>query len=85
MAHPTKPDLFRQFTVFEHANIKGVPLHLVHDLSKTDGHIIWGQGVLYQLVIELFKLIGESLLNWLSKGNLATIQSVPYNLKLATG
>lgn len=85
VAHPTKPDLLRQLTVFEHANIKGVPPHLVHDLSKTDGHIILGQGVLYQPVVELFKLIGESLLNWFSKGNLAVMQSVPYSLKLATG
>jgi DNA (cytosine-5)-methyltransferase 1 len=64
LAHPTDPDLLRQLTVGEHARIKQVPEHLAEGLSKTDGHILLGQGVAYAPVRALFKRIGESLLEW---------------------
>ena len=64
LAHPTNPDLLRQFTVGEHARIKEVPEHLVEGLSKTDGHILLGQGIVYAPVRALFKRIGESIARW---------------------
>lgn len=64
LAHPTDPDLLRQLTVGEHARIKEVPEHLVTGLSKTDGHILLGQGIAYAPVRALFKRIGQSLAQW---------------------
>ena len=64
LRHPTNPDLLRQLTVGEHARIKEVPEHLVEGMSKTDGHILLGQGIAYAPVRALFKRIGESLVQW---------------------
>lgn len=85
LAHPTDPDLLRQFTVREHARIKEVPDHLVQGLSKTDGHILLGQGIAYAPVKALFKRIGQCLLQWKSglQGNQQ--QMLGYSLNLATG
>lgn len=64
LAHPTKPDLLRPFTVAEHARIKEVPEHLVDGLCKTAGHSLLGQSIAYAPVKALFKRIGECLLHW---------------------
>ncbi len=64
LAHPTNPDLLRQLTVTEHARIKEVPEHLVAGMSKTDGHILLGQGIAYAPVRALFKRIGQCLMQW---------------------
>lgn len=64
LSHPTNPDLLRPFTVKEHARIKEVPSHLVEGLSKTDGHIVLGQGIAYAPVRALFKRIGQCLMQW---------------------
>lgn len=86
LAHPSNPDLLRQLTVKEHARIKEVPEHLVEGLSKTDGHILLGQGIAYAPVKALFRRIGECLLQWKStfQGS-ETHQQLGYSLKLATG
>lgn len=85
LSHPTNPDLLRQFTVAEHARIKQVPEHLVEGLTKTDGHILLGQGVAYAPVVMLFKRIGECIQNWHVQKCEKSTQLVPYSLKLATG
>ncbi|MDO8277261.1 MAG: DNA cytosine methyltransferase [Burkholderiaceae bacterium] len=85
LAHPTNPDLLRPFTVAEHARIKQVPVELVEGLGKTDGHILLGQGVVYQPVVELFKRIGQCLTAW-RQGLRQDVQfKVDYNLGRATG
>lgn len=86
LAHPTNPDLLRQLTVLEHARIKEVPAHLVEGLSKTDGHILLGQGIAYAPVRALFKRIGECIMQWknqLSAG--VQQQNMGYSLMRATG
>lgn len=85
LAHPTNPELLRPFTVAEHAKIKQVPLALVEGLSKTDGHILLGQGIVYQPVVELFKRIGQNLVAWRDALGACVQYRVDYNLKSATG
>lgn len=85
LAHPTDADLLRQFTVAEHARIKQVPVALVEGLSKTDGHILLGQGIVYQPVVELFKRIGQCLMAWRVSLSEGVQHRVDYNLCRATG
>lgn len=85
LCHPTDPDLLRQLTVTEHARIKQQPEHLVAGLSKTDGHILLGQGVAAGPFKALFQRIGECLLEWRSSIQNNGIQHLGYSLKLATG
>lgn len=85
LAHPTDPDLLRQLTVIEHARIKEVPEHLVEGLSKTDGHILLGQGIAYSPVKALFKRIGQCLQTWKDSMSDQGTQSVGYSLARATG
>jgi DNA (cytosine-5)-methyltransferase 1 len=86
LVHPTDQQMLRQLTVKEHARIKEVPEHLVEDLSKTDGHILLGQGIAYAPVRELFKRIGECLVAWATQvTDAAPSVQATYNLKLATG
>ncbi len=86
VVHPSDPQLLRQLTVKEHARIKEVPEHLVADLSKTDGHILLGQGIAYAPVRDLFSRIGECLKQWAHQ-SVRSDEAVPvgYSLKLATG
>lgn len=86
VVHPSDPQLLRQLTVKEHARIKEVPEHLVADLSKTDGHILLGQGIAYAPVRALFNRIGECLKQWAHQ-SVRSDGAVPvgYSLKLATG
>jgi DNA (cytosine-5)-methyltransferase 1 len=86
LAHPSNPDLLRQFSIGEHSRIKEVPEHLVAGMTKTDGHALLGQGVAYAPVKALFKRIGECLIKW--KEELASQVLVPsagVNLLRATG
>jgi DNA (cytosine-5)-methyltransferase 1 len=85
LQHPTDSNLLRAFTVAEHARIKEVPEHLVAGLSKTDGHIVLGQGIAYAPVTALFKRIGESVLAWYQSKDASNVQVMPYRLNLATG
>jgi DNA (cytosine-5)-methyltransferase 1 len=85
LAHPTDPELLRQFSVNEHARIKEVPEKLVEGLNKTDGHILLGQGIAYAPVKELFRRIGQSITKWVVDGSTETPQGVTYELGLATG
>lgn len=64
LAHPTNPDLLRQFTVAEHARIKEIPEHLVNGLGVVAGHALLGQSVTYSSVRALFNRIGQSLSEW---------------------
>ncbi|MCW3589059.1 DNA cytosine methyltransferase [Burkholderia cenocepacia] len=59
--HPEDPDLLRQFSVAEHARIKGVPENLVSGLSATIGHEVLGQGVIHNNVKDLGHHIGNAL------------------------
>jgi DNA (cytosine-5)-methyltransferase 1 len=61
LIHPTNPDLLRQFTLTEHAKIKGVPSSLVEGLSSTIGHEVLGQGVIHSNVKDLGHHIGNAL------------------------
>jgi DNA (cytosine-5)-methyltransferase 1 len=61
LEHPTDPNLLRQFTVGEHARIKGVPEHLVEGVSATVANQILGQGVVYPKFVGVGQHLGESL------------------------
>jgi len=63
VAHPTNPDLLRQFTPVEHARIKGVPLHLIDGItSATRAHAMLGQSVIWPA----FRHLGEYFGTWLA-------------------
>ncbi len=85
LVHPTHPDLLRPLTVTEHARIKQVPEKLVEGLSKTDGHILLGQGIAYAPVKALFHRIGQCLRAWQDSVSEQASQSVGYSLSRATG
>ena len=85
LVRPSNPDLLRQLTVAEHARIKGVPPSLVEGLSKTDGHILLGQGIAYAPVEALFRRIGECLMKWKASFDSQHTQSIGYSLMRATG
>lgn len=70
--HPSDPDLLRQFTSKEHADIKGVPSSLVTGLSETIAHQILGQGIVYTPFRAVGKHLGEAL-----TGKAAEVPSVP--------
>ena len=85
LVHPTHPDLLRPLTVTEHARIKQVPEKLVEGLSKTDGHILLGQGIAYAPVKALFHRIGQCLRAWQDSVSEQASQPVGYSLSRATG
>ena len=62
LAHPSNPNLLRQFTVAEHARIKGIPEWLVEMLGVTLGHELLGQSVCYGPFRAVGKLIASVLL-----------------------
>lgn len=61
IAHPTNPDLLRQFTAGEHARIKGIPSEIVEGLSNTVGHEALGQSVIYEPFKGVGRHIGEAI------------------------
>lgn len=62
IAHPSNPQLLRQFTVSEHARIKGIPEHLASGLSQTVGHEVLGQSICYAPFEAVGRLIGQALM-----------------------
>jgi len=84
MTLATNPDLLRQLTVNEHARAKDVPVHLAAGRSKTDGHILLGQGIAYTPVRALFARIGQCLLKWKNSAQTDSIQDIGYSLRQAT-
>jgi len=63
LQHPENPNLLRQFTKTEHANIKKIPRNLIEGLSSTKAHELLGQSILY----EPFKALGSHIGNSLNK------------------
>lgn len=63
LAHPSNPNLLRQFTVAEHARIKGIPEWLVKMLGVTLGHELIGQSVCYGPFRAVGKLLANVLLS----------------------
>ena len=61
LASTNHPHLLRQFTVAEHARIKGVPLELVAGLCDTTAHEVLGQGICFAPFVSVGRLIGQSL------------------------
>lgn len=61
LLHPTDPALSRLLTAREHARVKGVPEHLIKDLSDTVAHQLLGQGIVYDPFKAVGQRIGESL------------------------
>lgn len=62
LVSPIDPSLSRLLTGDEHARVKGVPVHLVDDLSDTLKHQLLGQGIVYEPFVAVGKKIGEHLL-----------------------
>ncbi|MHC3436453.1 hypothetical protein BFJ63_vAg13538 [Fusarium oxysporum f. sp. narcissi] len=56
------PSLLRQFTLLEHARLKGVPAFLIKGLGLTFGHELLGQSVCYQPFEAVGELLGEFIL-----------------------
>lgn len=63
LAHPTNPDLLRQFTPGEHARLKGAPEKLVEGLGVTIAHEILGQSVCYGPFRAVGRLVAETLIS----------------------
>lgn len=61
LRHPSNPDLLRQFTAGEHAQIKEVPKHLLEGLSNTVSHEVLGQGVVYPPFRDVGQHVGNAL------------------------
>lgn len=59
--HPENPDLLRQLTPLEHANVKSVPPHLVDGLSATVAHEVLGQSIVYPPFRDVGHHIGNTL------------------------
>ena len=58
---PTDPSLLRQFTLLEHARLKGIPEALINGLGLTLGHELMGQSVCYQPFEAVGELIGLTM------------------------
>ena len=61
LAHPTNPDLLRQFTPEENARFKQIPESLIEGLSMTIAHEVLGQSVSHSSFSAVGKLIGDTL------------------------
>lgn len=61
LRHPSNPDLLRQFSVKEHARIKGVPERMVEGMTQTMGHELLGQSICYAPFKAVGVLLGETL------------------------
>ena len=59
---PHDPSLFRQFTLGEHARVKGIPESLIEGLGVTIGHELLGQSICYQPFEAVGELLGNVLL-----------------------
>lgn len=73
LAHPTDPNLLRLFTVAEHARLKGIPDHLVAGVdSKTFGHELLGQSVIWPAFRQLGEHLGKALAGGIKPRVMAT-------------
>lgn len=61
LAHPTNPDLLRQFTPAENARFKQIPPKLIEGLSNTIAHELLGQSVSYSAFTAVGRLVADSL------------------------
>lgn len=66
LRHPTDPERSRLLTSAEHAQVKGVPSHLVEGMSSTLAHQLLGQGIVYEPFRAVGKRIGERLLSYVA-------------------
>lgn len=74
LAHPTNPDLLRQFSPAEHARIKGVPEQLITDMSMTVAHELLGQSICYGPFRAVGKLTGETIRAFAPMGTIDQFQ-----------
>lgn len=64
--HPNNADLLRIPTLNEHAKAKGVPLDMIAGVtSKTLGHIMLGQSVIYPKFVAVGRAIAATLQQWI--------------------
>ena len=64
--HPSNPDLLRQLSPEEHARVKGIPQHLLKDVtSKTFAHMVLGNSCVWPAFEHLGEVLGRALLNCL--------------------
>lgn len=82
LAHPTNPNLLRQFTPIEHARIKGVPEQMVSDIPVTMAHEMLGQSIVAAPFAALGQMLGAEMLRW-SEGKVAKTIRPLTNLKQA--
>jgi len=64
LAHPSNPDLLRQFTPAEHARLKQVPPGLIKGLCQTIAHEVLGQSVIYEPFVEVGRMLSETFFNF---------------------
>lgn len=64
LAHPTTPNLLRQFTVSEHARLKQIPEGLIEGLAQTVAHEVLGQSVVYEPFVEIGRMIADTITNF---------------------
>ena len=60
-AHPSDPELMRQYTPLEHSRFKGIPERLLGDASPTIQHEILGQSVIYEKFVDVGHHVGNSI------------------------
>lgn len=61
LAHPSDPDLLRQFTPNENARFKSIPLDLIEGLSNTIAHEAIGQSISHGAFKAVGSLLGETI------------------------
>lgn len=59
---PHDASLLRQFTLVEHARLKGIPEGLIEGLGLTLGHELMGQSVCYPPFVAVGELLGRAML-----------------------
>lgn len=67
LRHPLNNNLMRQFTVSEHAKLKGIPEKLIKGCADTIAHEILGQSVIYPAFQAVGRAIGNCLKRWLKE------------------
>lgn len=69
LLNPQDPNLSRLLTGAEHARVKGVPDHLIENLSDNMAHQLLGQGIVYAPFEAVGRRIGESLQRLINTSN----------------
>lgn len=64
LAHPTDPNLLRQFTANEHARIKQWPPSVIEGFSNTVAHEVLGQAIVKDPFVAAAKLLGQFVLDF---------------------